>query len=160
MTAATVHTVRTAPPLALAAVGAGAAYFAATFLGGFGFGYVRETFVAPFITSDLAVVVEAPLMAYVVWRIARLVVGWVGARAVPWVRLVIGVVGLGLLVASEDLLSRLLRGESIFEHWGWMGYLAATATFAGLGWMLFAPLRAARPLAARQGSGVDLRDVA
>jgi len=159
MATATVHSVRSAPPLAFAAIGAGAAYFAATFLVGFAVGYVRETFVAPFITSDLAVVVETPLMAFVVWRLARAVVGWVGEGAVAWVRLVIGAVGLALLVASEDLLSRLMRGESVFQHWGWMGYLAATATFAGLAWMFFAPLRAGRPHMPRREQ-VSLRDVA
>ena len=128
----------------LRALLAGGAYFAAAFLLGWAVGLFRETVVAPHITSDLAIGVETPFMAWAAFHIARYSARRLFVPPSMPARLFMGSIALGLLVWAEDVLSHALRDRSVFEQWGLYGYLAAGATFVGLAWFWLAPLIAAR----------------
>lgn len=141
-TRASTHWSETAWPLRT--VLAGAVYFAAVFLLGWGVGVFREMVIAPRITSDLAIVVETPFMAWAAFYLARYSARWLYVPPSAAARLVMGSVALVLLLLAEDSLARALRDRSVFEQWGLYGYLAAAATFAGLAWVWIAPALAAR----------------
>lgn len=120
---------------------AGLVYAGVALTAGVALGIPRELFLAPHITSDLAVVAETPVMALIVWLTARMVTNSfnlvdAGPRAAT------GLVGLALVIAAENALSLALRGESILAHWALYGFLAAGATLVGLAWFALAPLYA------------------
>lgn len=127
-------------PAGVGATLAGAVLYAlAALAAGTALGVPRELFLAPRVTSDLAVVIEAPMMAGIVWLAARFIVRRLGVSGRA-ARLTMGVIALALVVGAENLMSWRLRGESVFAHWALFGYLAAAANLAGLVWFLFAPL--------------------
>lgn len=128
------------PPI-VRALTAGGLYFLIAFMVGFALGVVRELFVAPYVTSDLAVVLETPVMAVVSWFAAGFSIRRLSAPGDPARRLIVGVLALGLLLGAEELLTQALRGGSLLEQWSSYGYLAMAANFAGLTWFTVAPLR-------------------
>ena len=126
----------------LRAVAAGLSYAAIVFLIGSVAGVLRELFVAPRITSDLAIVAETPLMCWIALLVARGQAGWLKVPASVPARLIMGMVALALLVWGENLVTEAWMGRSIVTQWSLYGYLAAAATFAGLAWFWLAPLLA------------------
>ena len=126
------------------AVLAGATYFAMVFGIGFVVGVFRELVIAPRITSDLAIVVETPFMAWIAFHLARASARWFRTPATTNARLLMGSVALGLLIWAEDFITHAWRGRSVFEQWTLYGYLAAAATLGGLAWVWIAPMLAAR----------------
>jgi len=118
---------------------AAAVYAAAALAVGVALGVPRELYLAPRITSDLAVVAETPLMALAIWLIARpLVQGFALKSAAA--RAAMGGLALIAVLVVEDVLNRGLHGESVFAHWALYGYLAGAANLAGLAWFALAPL--------------------
>lgn len=135
---------RTDPPL-VRALTAGGLYFLVAFGFGFAFGAVRELVVTPRLGVDLAIVIETPLMAIVAWFAARFSVGQCAVPRGVFYRLAMGLLALGLLIGVEELLTRALRGGSLFELWATFGVLATVANLAGLAWFTFAPILAGTP---------------
>ena len=122
----------------IAALTAGAAYFAVVFLVGFVLGTMRVLVVAPRLGDVAAVLIETPIILWVSW----LACGWSAARfgvgrSVPD-RLAMGTVAFALLMSAEAGLSVLIFHRSLAEHLA--GYrslsgaigLAAQVVFAWL----------------------------
>lgn len=90
---------------------AGALYFGLVFGAGFLLGPVRLEFVAPRLGARMAELIEAPVMFVVILASSR----WVLRRlAVPFamgIRLGIGCLALGLMLAAECTLVLWLRGD-------------------------------------------------
>lgn len=118
---------------------AGLLYGGGAFSIGFGLGVVRELMLAPYITSDLAIVVETPIMMWIVFHLARAFARWLKVPTTGAARLLMGTAGLALVVAAENQLSWVWQARSIFEQWALYGFLAAAATFVGLAWFWMAP---------------------
>lgn len=133
----------------LRAIVAGFLYAVLAFLVGCAMGMLREQFVAPRITSELAIVVETPLMCWIVLQLARGQARWLNVPTSAAARLIMGSVAVGLLVLAENTIAYAWMGRSVFEQWGLYGYLAMAATFAGLTWFWLAPLIAARARSTR-----------
>lgn len=133
------------PPL-VRALTAGGLYFLIAFTAGFALGAVRELVIAPRVTSDLAIVLETPVMAVVAWFAAGFSIRRLAVPDDLGSRLPMGLLALALLLGAEELLTQALRGGSLLEHWSMYGYLATAANLAGLIWFTLAPLRIkARP---------------
>jgi len=118
-------------------VGAAVAYALFAFLIGFAFGTIRVLAVAPYTGETGAVLLEAPVMLLVSWKICRwctrsfVVPGGFPARAL------MGVVAFTVLTGMELGVSALLLGRSVSEYLlaygspaGALG-LAAQLCFAG-----------------------------
>jgi hypothetical protein len=133
---------------------AGAVYFALVFAVAAVLGVVRETFLARLITTDLSIVVEAPLLALTAFFVARWTIGRLSVAQGVGARLVMASTALALLLGAEALLSPLLRGEGLIQAWSMYGYLATAANLGALAWFFIAPLWAvrARAPAGRIGS--------
>ena len=112
---------------------------------GFAFGVVREMFVVPRPGSELAILVETPLMAIVAWFAARFSVGRCAVPRGLVYRLSMGLLALALLLGVAALLTRALRGGSLLEHWAPFGVLATAANLAGLAWFTLAGTLAEAP---------------
>lgn len=130
---------RSDPPI-VRALTAGGLYFLVAFTAGFMFGAFRELVVAPLVTLDLAIVLETPVMAVVVWLAAGFSIRRLGVPGNLASRLPMGLLALGLLLGAEELLTRVMRGGSLLDHWATFGNLAAAANFAGLVWFTLAPV--------------------
>ena len=126
------------PPI-VRALTAGGLYFLLAFAVGFALGAVRELVVAPHVSSDLALVLETPFMAVMVWLAAGFAVRRLCVPGGPS-RLQMGLLALVLLLGAEELLTRARRGGSLLDHWASYGYLATAANLAGLIWFALAPL--------------------
>lgn len=147
MPASPARLVASDPPI-VRALTAGGLYFLIALGTGFALGVVRELLVAPRLTSDLAVVLETPVMAVAVWFAAGFAVRRLHVPAGFGLRLAMGALALALLLGAEALLSQALRGESLLGRWALYGYFAAAANLGGLSWFTFAPLCIAPPDAA------------
>jgi hypothetical protein len=95
---------------------AGAAYFALVFSAGFILGSIRIPFLVPRVGERVAELIETPFMFVVVWFSARYIVRRFALPTATAVRLVVGLVALGLLVAAELLLAVALRNQSLGEY--------------------------------------------
>jgi hypothetical protein len=106
-------------------------YFLITYAAGFAFGVVREFFVTPYAGLSLALVIEQPFMIAVCFLAARFVMER-AALAVPMDGFVVGVLAFGCLLIAEDVMSRVLRGISVFTLWANFTWVAAFANYGGL----------------------------
>jgi hypothetical protein len=141
------------PPI-VRALTAGGLYFLIAFVVGFVLGAVRELAIAPRIGSDLAILLETPVMAIVAWFAARFSIRRLSVPRGLAARLPMGVLALILLLGAEALLTQALRGGSLLDHWKTFGFLAMLANVIGLVWFALAPLliRSTRP----DGSATDV----
>ncbi len=130
---------RSDPPI-VRALTAGGLYFLIAFAAGFVFGAIRELAVTPRMTSDLAIVLEAPVMAVVVWFAAGFSVRQLDVPRSFAFRLPMGVLALGLMLGAEDILTRVMRGGSLLDHWATFGLLATGTILASLFWFTLAPV--------------------
>jgi hypothetical protein len=113
---------------------AGTLYFALVFAIGFVFGTVRQLLLVPYLGELGGVAVEAPLMVAASYLVARWVIGRLAvAREVPQ-RLQMGLAALTLLLATEAVLSQVLRGWT-FEQW--LGHFATAQGLLSLVLFLF-----------------------
>lgn len=122
------------PPIR--SVKAGIAYFALVFGAGFVLGSIRVLFLVPRIGERWAELAEMPLMFVVILVSARFITGRFGLPADASVRLGVGLLALGLLVAAEVLLAVALQDRTLGEYVAGrdpvsgMVYLAMLALFA------------------------------
>lgn len=135
---------RSDPPF-VRALTAGGLYFLIALAFGFVLGALRETLAAPRLGSDLAIVLETPLMAGVAWLAAGFSVRRCEVPGRIALRLSMALLALALLIGVEELLTRALRGVSLLDHWRTFGRLAAVANLAGLLWFTLAPSLVAAP---------------
>ena len=84
-------------------VTAGLAYFALVFSAGFCMGLVRVPFLVPRLGVRVAELLEMPFMFGVIVLSARFVVRRFAMPESVQIRLLVGIIALGLLVASELL---------------------------------------------------------
>jgi hypothetical protein len=106
-------------------------YFLMAYAAGFAFGVIREFLVTPYAGLSLALVIEQPFMIAVSFLAARFVMAR-SALQTPTDGLVVGGVAFILLLIVEDLMSRALRGISVFTLWAHFTWLPALANFGGL----------------------------
>ena len=121
------------------AVTGGLVYFLAVFAVAAVFGTVRELYVAPLVTSELAIVMEAPLIAVVALFAARWAVPRFGVGPSILSRFVMSATAMTLLIGAEEVLSQILRDRSLFDVWTGYGHLAGAANFIALLFFFAAP---------------------
>jgi hypothetical protein len=108
-----------------AASRAGVAYTLGVFVFAFAVGTIRVTLVAPRLGPLLAVLLEAPIVLAVSWRVSRWCIRRFNVSCDPRARVLMGTVAFAVLMSLELGVSVLAFGES-FEH-----YLARYATLPG-----------------------------
>lgn len=123
---------------------AGLQYFALVFGAGFVLGLVRTRWVGPRVGTRMTELMEAPVMLVVTVLAAR----WLVLRlAVPTrssVRLGMGAVALGLLLAAEFGLVLWLRGISVKEYLATRDPVSGTVYYVMLALFAIMPLLLAR----------------
>lgn len=115
---------------------AGTAYFALVFGAGFVLGSIRVPVLVPRVGERLAELIETPFMLVVVVLAARFVVRRFALPMHAFIRLGVGVVALGLLVAAEFLFVAFIQGKPIGEYIASRDPVSGTVFLATL--MLFA----------------------
>lgn len=105
---------------------AGAVYFALVFGAGFVLGTIRVLWVVPRFGERTAELMEAPLMLAVTIIAARWMVRRFAVPPVPWRRLGIGLVALGMLLAAESTMALKVRGLSISEYFARQDLVSGT----------------------------------
>ena len=95
---------------------AGVAYFALVFGAGFVLGSIRVLFLVPRVGERLAELIEMPFMLVVVCFAARFIIRRFALPTATSVRLGVGLVALGLLLAAELLLAVAIQGQSLGEY--------------------------------------------
>ena len=118
----------------------GSLYFAFVFGAGFMLGTVRVLWVLPRFGERIAELIEAPIMLAVIFVAAR----WIVRRFAPLTgaeRLVVGMVGLGLLLCAEFTVVLGLRGLTIGEYFASRDPVSGTVYVALLGAFAIMPTR-------------------
>jgi len=95
---------------------AGVAYFAMVFGAGFILGSIRVPFLVPRLGERTSELIEMPFMLIVVVYSARFVVRRFALTPATSVRLGVGLIALGLLLAAELLLAVVLQNRSLAEY--------------------------------------------
>jgi hypothetical protein len=95
---------------------AGLIYFALVFGAGFVLGPVRVLYLVPRVGARAAELIEMPVMLAVAIVAARRVVSRLAVPSNTSIRLAMGGVALGMLLAAEFALVRPLRGLSMAEY--------------------------------------------
>jgi hypothetical protein len=113
-------------------VRAGASYFALAFAAGFVLGTIRELAIAGRVGMDAALLIELPLMIAISYFAARWAVRRFDVPSKAASLFAMGMLALCLLLIAEDILTRLLRGVSVFEHWAGFTLLGNATNIAGL----------------------------
>ncbi len=113
--------------------GAALLYFGIVFGAGFVLGPVRIFWIAPRIGTRAAELLETPIMLAVPILAARWVIYYLSVPSELWIRLGMGFIGLGLMLAAEFLLVLRLRGMSIREYWKTRDPVSGTAYYFLLG---------------------------
>lgn len=119
---------------------AGVLYFALAFGAGFLLGLIRVLWLVPRLGERTAELLEAPIMLAVVFIAARWVVRRLDIPPLPFARLGVGVVALGLLCAAEVVVVLWLRGLTIEQ------YLAGRDPVAGTVYLVMLAVFALMPL--------------
>jgi hypothetical protein len=126
-------------------------YFLIAYGAGFAFGVIREFFVTPYVGLLLALCIELPFTAAVSFLTARFVMDR-STRETPADGLIVGFVALAFLLITEDVMSRILRGISVFTLWENFNWVAALVNYVGLTLFMAMPWLVSRQRAtARQG---------
>jgi hypothetical protein len=113
---------------------AGAVYFALVFAIGFLFGTVRQLILVPYVGELGGVIIEAPLMLVASYLVARGVISSWAVAPETGQRLQMGMTALALLLATEAILSSLLRGWTFAQ---WLGHFATAQGLLSLVLFLF-----------------------
>ena len=95
---------------------AGVAYFALVFGAGFILGSIRVPFLVPRLGERVAELIEMPFMFVVVLFSARFIIRRFALPTATPVRLSVGLVALGLLLAAELLLAAAFQSQSLGEY--------------------------------------------
>ena len=106
----------TREPAAAAIFKAGFAYFALVFGAGFILGSIRVPFLVPRFGERIAELIETPFMFVVVVMAARFITRRFALPPRISIRLGVGIVALGLLLAAEFVLVAALQHRSIGEY--------------------------------------------
>jgi hypothetical protein len=122
------------------AVEAGMLYFALTFAAGFVLGAIRVTWMVPRIGTRMAELAKIPLMLLVTILAARWVVRRLALPAAPAMRIGVGCIALGLLLAAEFFVVLRLRGVTIGEYFASRDPVAGTVYLVMLGVFAIMPL--------------------
>jgi hypothetical protein len=91
---------------------AGFWYFAAGFGAGYALGAIRVLFVEPRLGQDMAIMIEAPIMLAITWRLSGFFVRRFDVSLAATGRLLMGALALTLLLCAETLLG-LAMGQSL-----------------------------------------------
>jgi hypothetical protein len=94
----------------------GVTYFALVFGAGFVLGSIRVPFLVPRLGVRVAEFIETPFMFVVIVLAARFIVKRFSLPAVASARLGAGLLGLGLLLVAEVLLTLVLQKQSVSEY--------------------------------------------
>jgi hypothetical protein len=114
----------------------GLLYFLAVFTFAFAMGVTRELVVAPRVGSTVAVLMEIPLIIVASWIVAHRLLRNRAFTVAQ--RATMGATAFALTLASEAVLSGIIRGQSIAD---WVAGLATPLGLAGLaGQLAFAAL--------------------
>ena len=115
------------PTRALAVVFVAAAYFVTVFAFAFVMGVARALVIAPRVGPAVAVCVEIPILLAASWALARRLLS--GRRFELRDRAAVGGIAFALTMASEALLSGLLRDQNVIE---WAATLVSPLGLVGL----------------------------
>jgi hypothetical protein len=120
---------------------AGILYFALVFGAGFVLGAVRTLLVVPRVGTRMAELMEMPIMLVVTIVVSR----WVVLRLlVPFARLGMGGIALGLPLAAEFGFVLWVRGLSIRQYFASRDRVSGAVYYAMLGLFAIMPLLVAR----------------
>jgi hypothetical protein len=123
---------------------AGILYFALVFGAGFVLGTIRTLWVVPRVGTRMAELMEAPFMLVVIivasrWVVLRLLVPFV-----PFARLGMGGIALGLLLVAEFGFVLWVRGLSIRQYFASRDRVSGAVYYLMLGLFAIMPLLMAR----------------
>lgn len=121
---------------------AGLLYFALVFGAGFVFGPIRVLWLVPRVGERAAELLEAPVMLLVIVLAARWIVRRLAMPSAIPIRLGMGLIAFGLLLAAEFSVVLGLRGLTIDQ------YIAGRDPVAGMVYVLMLGLFAVMPLLA------------
>jgi hypothetical protein len=113
-------------PRSQALLQSGLVYFAVVYACGFLAGTARELLLKPALGQTASLLIEAPVMLAVSYRVARWVVrnaGGAGGYLTASEKLAIGLIAFTILIAAEIVLAHLMRGWSFSD---WLNHLATT----------------------------------
>jgi hypothetical protein len=126
---------------------AGLSYFLLVFGAGFLLGAIRIPLLVPRLGERLAELIEMPVMFVVILACARFVTRRFALPAAAPVRLVTGILALGLMIAAELFLAAALQGSTPGE------YIAARDPVSGSVYVLMLVLFALMPLILARSAG-------
>jgi hypothetical protein len=125
-------------------------YFALVFGAGFVLGPIRLFCIVPRFGTRTAELLEMPVMLAVMIAAARWVVVRLAVPSTPSIRLGLGGIAVGLLLATEFGLVLPLRGLSITEYFATRDPVSSTVYYVALGLMAIMPRLVAFDHAPRQ----------
>jgi hypothetical protein len=123
---------------------AGVLYFLAVFATGFVLGTIRVLWMVPIVGVRLAELMELPIMLVVTIIAARLAVRRLPLCRTPGMRLMVGLVALGLLLVAELTVMLWVRHLTIGRYLASRDPVAGTAYLVTLGLFAVMPLLVAR----------------
>lgn len=124
---------------------AGIAYFALVFGAGFVLGSIRVPFLVPRLGERMAELIEMPFMLIVIVLAARFIVRRFASPATALVRLGIGGIALGLLLAAEIVLAIAIQDRSLGD------YVASRDPVSGSVFLALLVIFAVMPLVIERG---------
>jgi hypothetical protein len=113
-------------------------YFAIVFGAGFALGPIRILWVTPRIGARAAEIVEAPVMLVISVLVARRLIPRLAIPRAPRIRIGMGGIALGLMLAAEFILVLWIRGISIRQYFAARDTVAGTVYYVAL--LVFAAL--------------------
>ena len=111
-------------------VKAGIEYAVVVFVAGFALGAIRVLAIAPRVGSTLAVILEAPTILTVSWRVSRWAAARFGAPPTTKARALMGIVAFATLMLAEFGVAILLFSRSIAETFASYGTAAGAIGLA------------------------------
>jgi len=118
----------------------GIIYFLLVFGAGFILGPIRLFLVVPHFGTRMAELMEMPIMIAVIILAARWIVRRYAVPPVPYNRLGMGFIALGLLLGAEFSLVLWLRGMSLSEYFSTRDPVSGTLYYLSLGVFAIMPL--------------------
>jgi len=123
---------------------AGILYFALVFGAGFVLGAIRTLWIVPRVGTRMAELMETPIMLVVTIVVSRWVVLRLLVPFVPFARLGMGGVALGLLLVAEFGFVLWVRGLSIRQYFASRDSVSGAVYYVMLGLFAVMPLLVAR----------------
>jgi hypothetical protein len=102
-------------------------YFLAVFTFAFAMGIARQLVIAPRLGPSAAVLIEVPILVLASWIVARRLLRYRSLTVLE--RAVMGATGFTLTIASEAVLSEIMRGQSVAD---WAATVATPLGLVGL----------------------------